>query len=178
MYLSRYKALVRSHLEYGNSGWSPYKIKYIDALESVQRRTTHMLPGTDDLTYEERLRKLKLPTLVYRRLRGDMIEVLHGCYYTKASPPLSIRSFESLMDLRGHVLTLTVCRSNKKQREESFTQRVVKPWNSSPLNVVRAHNINTFKTYWINIGTTTIYYTTIKQNCILLVDQATDNIYM
>jgi hypothetical protein len=27
-----------------------------------------------DLTYEERLRKLKLPSLRYRRLRGDKIE--------------------------------------------------------------------------------------------------------
>ena len=33
-----------------------------------------MLPDMKDLTYEERLRKLKLPSLRYRRLRGDMIE--------------------------------------------------------------------------------------------------------
>jgi hypothetical protein len=30
-----------------------------------------------DLTYEERLRKLKLPSLRYRRLRGDMIETFN-----------------------------------------------------------------------------------------------------
>ena len=66
----------------------------------------------------------------------EVFKILHGFFYTKASPPLSIRSLEYLMDLRGHDLTLTVCRSNKKQRAESFTQRVVKPWNSLPLNVV------------------------------------------
>ena len=33
MVLPLYKALVRSHLEYGTSVWSPYKIKYIVALE-------------------------------------------------------------------------------------------------------------------------------------------------
>ena len=33
-----------------------------------------MLPDMKDLTYEERLRKLKLPSLRYRRLRGDKIE--------------------------------------------------------------------------------------------------------
>ena len=82
-------------MEYGNNVWSPYIVNYIDALESVQKRETRMLPGLDDLTYEERLRKLKLPTLVYRRLRGDMIEmfkILHGFYDTKASPPLRVCS--------------------------------------------------------------------------------------
>ena len=34
-----------------------------------------MLPDMKDLTYEERLRKLKLPSLRYRRLRADMIEM-------------------------------------------------------------------------------------------------------
>ena len=40
-----YKALVRSHLEYGQSVWSPYKLKHIDALEAVQRRATKILPS-------------------------------------------------------------------------------------------------------------------------------------
>ena len=36
-----------------------------------------------NIPYEERLQRLKLPTLAYRRTRGDMIEVyklLHGKY--------------------------------------------------------------------------------------------------
>ena len=70
-----------------------------------------MLPGMDQLTYEERLRKLKLPTLVYRRMRVDMIKVfkiLHGLYDVKAAPILSLRNVESTRVLRGHHLTLEV----------------------------------------------------------------------
>ena len=44
-----YKALVRSHLEYGNSVWFLYKMKYIDSIEKVQRRATKMLPGMENL---------------------------------------------------------------------------------------------------------------------------------
>ena len=32
-----------------------------------------MIPGLHDMQYEDRLRKLKLPSLIYRRERGDMI---------------------------------------------------------------------------------------------------------
>ena len=69
-----YKALVRPHLEYANSVWNPSKKKHITSLENVQRRATKLIPGLKDMTYEKRLRKLKVPTLDYRRTRGDMIE--------------------------------------------------------------------------------------------------------
>jgi hypothetical protein len=38
-------------------------------IENVQRRATKMVPGLADLTYEDRLKRLKLPTL-----RGDLEE--------------------------------------------------------------------------------------------------------
>ena len=69
-----FKALVRSHLEYASSVWSPYKQKHKEAIEKVQRRATKQLPGMKDISYQERLEILKLPTLVYRITRGDMIE--------------------------------------------------------------------------------------------------------
>jgi len=42
-----------------------------------------MLPGLKELIYKERLNKLGISTLLYRRTRGDMIEVykmLNGRY--------------------------------------------------------------------------------------------------
>ena len=75
-----------------------------------------MLPGMDQLTYEERQRKLNLPTLVYRRMSGAMIEVfkiLHGLYDDKAAPILSLRNVKATRVSRGHHLTLLKCRSNR-----------------------------------------------------------------
>ena len=79
-----------------------------------------MLPSMDNLSYKERLQKLKLPTLVYRRLRGDMIEVykiLHAIYDMKVSPCLTTRSSETSRVLRGHNLYLVKERSQKKTKK-------------------------------------------------------------
>ena len=89
-FLMLYKALVRPHLEYANSVWNPYKKKHITALENVQRRAAKFIPGLKNMTYENRLRKLKLPTLAYRGKRGDMIEAfrLTSGLYDTALPSL------------------------------------------------------------------------------------------
>ncbi|XP_062589095.1 uncharacterized protein LOC134250751, partial [Saccostrea cucullata] len=51
------------------------KVVKLRMIEGVQRRATKQIPGLAKLSYEERLKKLKLPTLKYRRHRGEMIEV-------------------------------------------------------------------------------------------------------
>ena len=70
-----YCALVRTHLEYGQAIWSPHLMRDLDAIENVQMRATKLVDGLSNLTYSERLQKLNLPTLKYRRLRGDIIEM-------------------------------------------------------------------------------------------------------
>ena len=70
-----YTALVRPHLEYANQVWCPRLKKHIEAIENVQRRASKQIPGLSSLSYEDRLRKLKLPTLANRRSRGEMIEL-------------------------------------------------------------------------------------------------------
>ena len=90
-FLPLYKTMVRSHLEYAVAVWYPYKIKHKIATENVQRRATKELPGIRDLSYIERLKLLKLPTLAYRRLRGDMIDVykiMHELYDNESAPNL------------------------------------------------------------------------------------------
>ena len=78
-----FKSLVRPLLEYGNAVWYPYLKKHITLIENVQRRFTKRIVGFGELEYNQRLAQLKLPSLEYRRCRGDMIEVFkitHGIY--------------------------------------------------------------------------------------------------
>jgi len=77
--------LYKVRSEYANAVCSPYKKVWCYVLEWVQRRAAKLINSISikHLTYENRLKKLYLPTLKYRRARGDMIEVfkiLHGYY--------------------------------------------------------------------------------------------------
>ena len=92
-----YTALVRPHLEYANQVWCPHLAKHIDEIENVQRRATKQLPGMSNLSYPERLQKLKLPT-AYQRIRGDMIElfkILTGKYDHEVSNFIQLKGESS-----------------------------------------------------------------------------------
>ena len=76
IFLNLYKTMVRPHMEYSSCIWSPYYKKDIEILESVQRQATiKLLPSFSNLSYPERLRELGLPTLLYRRIRYDMVQL-------------------------------------------------------------------------------------------------------
>ena len=44
-------------------------------MAAIQRVATKLVNGLNDKPYEERLKDLKLPFLVYTRKRGDMIQM-------------------------------------------------------------------------------------------------------
>ncbi len=56
----------------------PHLKRNIEKIEKVQRAATRGVPSLKDLSYEERLRKLQLPTLTERRNRGDVI-MMYKC---------------------------------------------------------------------------------------------------
>ena len=77
--LSLYKTLVRPHVEYCVSAWSPHYKKDRELIEKIQRRFTKMINNMDGKSYAERLQCLKLWTLEERRNRQDLIEVFKMC---------------------------------------------------------------------------------------------------
>ena len=148
-----FKALVRPHLEYANQVWAPHLKKHKEAIENVQRRATKLVPGLFDLTYKERLQMLNLPSLAYRRIRGDMIEVFKLVhpelgYDTSLEPLLPINTRTS----RGNKFKLFHRRSRIDTRKYSFSIRVTKMWNDLPDNVVCAPSVKSFEKrldeYW------------------------------
>ena len=69
-----YKSMVRPHLEYGNVIWGPHYKGDQEMVEKVQKRATKLISNIWHLPYVQRLKILKLPSLMHRRRRGDMLE--------------------------------------------------------------------------------------------------------
>ena len=139
-----YQALVRPHMEYAQAAWSPMRKKDIITLENVQRRATKLIPGFRDLPYHERLRRIDLPTLSYRRLRGDMVE-LYKINSGMNDPDVSIRLSKHEGPTRGNQQKLYKERCTTKRRQSQFKIRVVEPWNSIPDQIVRAPSLKSFE---------------------------------
>ena len=144
MFLILYKTFVRPLLEYSTTVWSPFLKKDIRKLERVQRRATKLVPNIHNLSYEERLKALGLPTLEYRRDRYDMLQVF------KALNSIDDIKWESMFTLsnnttRGHPWKLQKKRCYTTQRLHSFSSRVVDHWNGLSTETVSAKSVNIFK---------------------------------
>ena len=74
-FLTLYKSLVRSHLDYGNLIYYPTTKKCKQILENAQRRATSLVPELHGMSFRERLMELNLSTLEYRRKRYDIFQV-------------------------------------------------------------------------------------------------------
>ena len=145
-FLNLYKALVRPHLEYANQIWAPKLQRQIDSIENVQKRATKLLPGYENLSYEDRLRKPNLPTLTYRRLRGDLIET-YKILTNKYDPEICENFIELRKDsnTRGHSLKIYKQRCKLNVRKNCFPHRIVEAWNSLPDQVIKAETIQQFE---------------------------------
>ena len=142
-----YTSFVRPHLEYATAVWSPSLKKNIHSIENVQRRATKLIENLKNLTYTERLKKLDLPTLFYRRLFNDMVEVYkHLHVYDKSTiqPRFQLQTRPS----RKHNYQIS-CGVPKGYaiglQMHAFYFRVVNTWNNLPKEVVNAPSLMAFK---------------------------------
>ena len=110
-------------------------------IENVQRRATKLLPNLKSLPYEERLKKLNLPTLQNRRLRGDLINVYKILSNEKSESKHLLPLNKSNYKTRGHDRKLEKNRFNCKLRQSSFSVRVTNLWNSLSNEVTNANSV-------------------------------------
>lgn len=144
MFLTLFKSLVRPTLEYATCVWSPYLKQDIRKIEKVQKRATKLVAECKDMTYEQRLRTLGIPTLEYRRERNDMLQVykiMHGIDNVRRDQLFEM----SVTSTRGHPFKLFKKQCRLNLRKYSFAHRVVDSWNELPDGVVCAETINAFK---------------------------------
>jgi len=99
-------------------------------------RATKLVITIKNLTYKDRLKRLKFPTLKYRRIRGNMIEVpvykiLTNKYDSRVNLYLE-KQQDSIT--RGHSLKLANnrYRYHYDLRKFSFARRIVNVWNRLP----------------------------------------------
>ena len=140
-----YKALVRPHLEYCNIVWGPFNKADQILVERVQRRATRLVPNLRHLPYEERMKKLRLPSLWYRRKRGDILFMYKLAHGQLGIVKEDLFQLPTLTTTRGHCMKVAKPRANTRGRRNHFSVRVVTDWNSLPPDVAEAPSLNTCK---------------------------------
>ena len=100
-----------------------------------------MVSEMKNYEYANRLKKLALPSLSYRRKRGDMIEVYKYTHGRVSALPVD----DEEKTTRGHNYKLKKKTCSTTRRLKFFSMRVVNAWNSIPVHVVNAASINAFK---------------------------------
>ena len=135
--------MIRPHLDNGQIIWPPQLMRQSKKIENVQRRATKIVPSLKDLPYDKRLKNLKLPTLRYRRIRGDMINEYKLLSYNDHCPLLPLH--KSRYSTRGRDKKLQKYSHNCTLMKFSFSRRVTNLWNSLKKDTTNADNTNKFK---------------------------------
>ena len=144
MLIRAFLVYVRPLLEFNSPIWSPHYKQDIELIERVQRRFTKRLPGYGNLTYNDRLALLNLPSLELRRLRIDLIssyKILFGHTNINIHELFEFRQTTT----RGHPYKLYKSQCTSVVRSSFFTQRIINVWNDLPVNIVDFSSLACFK---------------------------------
>ena len=92
--------------------------------------------GLKNLPYRERLIRLGLPALKYRRIRGDMIELYKAIKEHYDSDTVAKITFTPYASTRGNNFKLFSHHSTYELTKHFFINRVINVWNTIPNSYV------------------------------------------
>ena len=98
-----------------------------------------------DMGYADRLKALKLPSLVYRRLRGDLIETFKFKNQMYAVNSDTLVPLEKESRTRGNSQKLKKQSFNTTIKKQFFCLRVTGYWNGLSDNIITSKSLNIFK---------------------------------
>ena len=112
--------MVTPHLEYCNVIWGPHYKGDQQMVEKVQKRATKLIPNIPHFSYAQRLKILKLPSLMYRRRRGAMLET-YKIVTNKVNANKDHFFKFNVMQTRGHQYKLSKPMSTKLVKSQCFS---------------------------------------------------------
>ena len=124
------------------SVWSGrLKRSQIRAIEKIQMRATEMIEGMSYIDYGERLELLHLPTLSYRRARGEMIEVWK--HYHVYDPNVISPTFQGARSRRKMYQIQRLRPGDGVRGGQSWSFYYLAPvaWNNLPVSVMESNTI-------------------------------------
>ena len=147
LFKTLYTTFVRPHLEYAEAVWAPFLRKNINMIENVQRRATKLVNGFWNLSPVERLLRLELPTLEFRRKKNDMVEIYkHFHVYDQSSISNAFMPNVRPSRIHDYQLVSRIPRDGVRGvQNNSFYFRTIKTWNELPAHVVNSTSVYVFK---------------------------------
>jgi hypothetical protein len=137
---------IRPILEYNSIIWNPSHIHLIDLIENVQKKITKRIPSISNLSYLERLEKIRLDPLELRRLRFDLVnyyKILSLPQYSYLTsrfniyhPPSSSRTCLPRLQLSLHATS---------KLSSSFFYRSIDVFNNLPVDIRTSASLDSFK---------------------------------
>ena len=135
---------VRPILEYCSPVWYPHHKYLIDRVEKIQKRFTKSIPSVAKYPYMERLRHLKLMTLERRHLVADLTFCFKLLNSSADSPLKHLLFVQDYPGRRGHSFKLRCNKFSTDVAKYYFCNRIVKPWNVVPNEIVNSNTISRF----------------------------------
>jgi hypothetical protein len=134
-----YTSLVRPLVEFSSQVWMCKTVKLTKNLESIQRRASKYILNDFESNYTNRLIKLNILPLVYRREYLDLIFYYNSLYdiidVNMNIFPMMLNHVNVITRLQHDNMLLTNTNVKYLVHDQFYTRRIVRLWNCLPSKI-------------------------------------------